>query len=294
MADTTITPTGFTYAPSLAVPSVGDQVKAATAPGAVRPAYQKLLNGMSAAQLQLYGQIAQRVITCVSNTEIILQVTGSYVLTDGGVWTVVDKRAVVTNPWTRQYYSWDPTAYITLNPNKRYWMFLIAAAPYAYFEEDTGLNGPCPDLFYGGSTDQLFLTSFYTDSAGDILKYEQLGRSVQYLDHTSTGGGVDGNLMLDSGNATSATDVSYTDAIPPYAQRILVDFEINGSPAAGSIGNTAAATRSVLYADGSTTTQAAAQVSLSRVVTTAGYRKFWYVVDSASTHANVWVAGYEY
>ena len=227
MADTTITPASPpTYASSLAVPSVGDQVKAATAPGAVRPGYQKLLNAVNAAQTQQYGTISRIRIISDDGVNISVQPFGGFSVDDAGVATAYKNTGT----------SFGFNAASKLQPagpllaNTVYWLYMGYSGGLFFEVREKGVSvadDPDSGLFYATSgTDRLFLGYFITDLTAAIVAYKQYGGTIHFTGRSARGLGVNGNLILNNGNATVRTAVSFSNAAPFHLDvGTLVTFE---------------------------------------------------------------------
>lgn len=298
MADTTITPSSPpTWPANLAVPTPGDPVKAATPAGAVRPAYQALLNGVASAQAQLYGRVGAQRLEVEDNTTMVIRHVGAFTVLDGGVW----KTYADTSNASFGLYSpivVDPSALVTLNASKRYWVYLkkpTGADPFDVFIEEQGAAPTFPDenlLYRTGDQSATVLSTFYTDHASNILPYRQIGGRFMYGTRTGVGGGARGNLILDGGSAVASTAVNWGDASAQSFRTSMMDFEASfsraGTAFVGSILLDATTVSMTLGGDG------VAQVNVRAQGRAYGSgATIYYVVDNAATSCWIWVTGFQ-
>lgn len=312
MADTTITGNNV-YPASLAVPTPGDLVKAAVAPGAVRPGYQALINGMSAAQAQLYGRIARYRVWGSSNTVLGIEHLGSFVVKNGsGDWQVYTDTNNA-NGWGTAGTSLvvDPTAlYGAALTQGRYWVYVKAPTgvnPYdVVVVKDSGAGGTeRPDqnfLYRKNDQTQLLLSTFYVDSAGNMLPYRQNGGRFRYETKSLTS--ITGNNVLNWGTQTVSTAVLFGDsAFAPAPGMVTITFVIRsnvagnkgrgvagGAPVAANFPDavfTGPAPDVDIWFDGTDGRSAAASFE-----TMGNGSQFYYLVDTANTEAAAWVSGF--
>ena len=297
MADTTITPaTPTTWPASLAVPTPGDNVKAATPPGAVRPAYQALLNGVAAAQIQLRGRVGAQRIEVENNTTMVIRHVGAFTVNDGGTWkTYADYSNNSFGLYSPVVV--DPSALVTLDANSRFWVYLrkpTGADPFDVFIEKQGAAPTFPDenlLYRTGDESSTVLSTFYTDDAGNILPYRQIGGLFMYGTRTAIGSGVRGNLILDGGHATSSTGVNWGDSSAQGFRTSMMFYEFAvaraGTPFVGSIMLDATTQSQNIGGDG------VAQVNVRTSGSAYGTgTQIYYMVDNAATSAWIWVTGF--
>ena len=304
MADTTITGNNV-YPASLAVPTPGDSVKAAVAPGAVRPGYQALINGMAAAQTQLYGRLARYHVVGSDNNNLAIGRVGSFVVKNGsGDWQAY---ADTTNgtAWggAGTFLTVDPTAlYGAALTDGRYWVYLKAptgADPFdvVVLKDTTAANEPDENLMYRKSDQtHILLSTFYVYNTL-LIPYMQIGGRFVYKERTSTGFGMAaGNLILRNGNATASTAVNFGNSVPYTPMFVTIIFQVNrsGTGFRGAAGGepvaltTGAANDVDLWGDGTVTSSSTGQFE-----TLGNGSQFYYMVDNASAFANAWVGGFQ-
>ncbi len=241
-----------------------------------------LQNGVEAARLLTYGGGIRRRVYCSSNTVMVIQPSGAVIAKVAGAWTVV--------PWTTGAATINPTALSGgLVANTRYWVYATAVLSTGIPVFVVSTNAPDAALKYSSATtDQMYVSTFITDVAGDIVLYKQADSIYAYSGLSSTGLGVNGNLLIDGGHATVATTVASGLAVPSgyskfnfiyYVSRAATGF----SGSAGDVG--AGIYKVVLYGDGTITTH----VVGAGETTGAGVD---YFGDNAATTSYIWVTGF--
>lgn len=309
MADTTITGTKV-YPASLAVPTPGDGVKAAVAPGAVRPGYRGLLNGLTAAQSQLYGRVARYRVWGTNNTSLDIERVGSFVVKNGsGDWQAYEDQ-VNGSAWGTAGTSTliNPQAlYGAALTQGRYWIYISAptgADPFdAVVLKDSLANRPDQNFMYR-TNDQtkLLLSTFYVDSTGNMLPYRQSGGRFFYSTKSLTT--VTGNNILNWGYAVASTAVNLGDsAFAPAPGMVTIAFTIR-STIIGSKGRGVASSTAInanfpdtvltgpapdldLWFDGTDGRSATGSFEM------AGANTFYYLVDTINTQASAWITGFQ-
>lgn len=299
MADTTITPASpLTWPANLAVPTPGDGVKAATAPGAVRPGYQALLNGVASAQARTYGRPKDILVECESNTSLIIYPVGSFTILDAGVWKTYSNVSNLSFATGGSVVTVNPDALTGgLVANTRYWVYLkkpTGADPFdvIILAQSGATNTPDRNMAYlTADQSATLISSFWTDHAGDILTYRQIGGRFMFKTRTATGGGARGNLMLDLGSAVAATAVNFGDAPIVFGTRMLgyeAECARAGTAFVGQIMLNATQPSIIFGGDG------VAQV----VVRHQGHAygngaTIYYQVDNAATTMSIWCTEFQ-
>lgn len=303
MADTTITPASpLTWPANLAVPTPGDNIKAAVAPGAVRPAYQALLNAAASAQARTYGRPSQIQIEGESNTSLVIYPVGAFTILDAGVWktyTNTDNTSVATGASATTV---DPVALTGgLTANSRYWVYLkkpTGADPFDVLIERQVGAGTFPDrnLSYRAADQSATLIStFYVDHAGDILPYRQNDGRFSYSTRTLAGGGVRGNLILDAGHAVGATTVALGDSQPGLRNTTVnIDFrvEFGGGTYNGTLYEPLSGVPLLVIGGGGAGDDQVAQAGIPDYYTRPTATGIDYAVSAAGVDAYMWVSGF--
>jgi hypothetical protein len=182
-------------------------------------------NGVEAARLASLGGGVQRRVVCTANNSLVIQPLGVVVATVGGTTWAVPHSVATTI---------DPSALVALAANTRYWVYAQLSGSPAVIGFIVSTDAPqTPGLYYRtGDTSALFVSTFYTDDAANILTYCQSGLDFLYEARTANGGGVRGNIMLDGGTQTVATAVNYSAALPqPQAKMALLNAVMTTSSA---------------------------------------------------------------
>lgn len=304
MADTTITGTKV-YPANLQVPTPGDDVKAAVAPGAVRPAYQKLINGMSGAQAQLYGRISRYRVVMTDNNNMSVGRLGAFAVKNGSgdwqVYTDVDNTAAYGSPNT--YTLFDPEAlYGAPLTTGRYYVYATYPAAAANYDlvvlDSTAGNEPDQGYFYRKNDEtKIFLTTFYVDNVNLAIPYMQTGGRFVYKTRTSIGFGITaGNLVLRAGHAVASTGVNFGASVPITPTLVRVAFQIaragvafRGAASGEAASLVAGSPNGVdLWGDGTTAVATAAEFE-----TIGDGTQFFYILDNAGVDAYAWIAGFQ-
>lgn len=205
-----------------------------------------------------------------------IQPLGAIVVTVGGVWTVLaHTTASSVSPTT--------LAGGALSNSTRYWVYAYNSAGTLTFVADT--TGPDVGLRYkNADTDKQYVSTFYVDSAGNVLPFEQSDSYYAYQVVADTG-----NRVLNAGNATALTTVALNASVPTQAACVLL---------VGITNVTAAGRRAYIYSstgtpngfsvadDGTTSGQGQGSVALANGFT------FDYQVSNAATTLTVYSTGF--
>lgn len=186
---------------------------------------QALLDGVGAARLLTYGGHIRRRVYCSSDTVMVIQPLGAVVATVAGVNTVV--------PWTSGAATIDPSALAgVLAMNTRYWVYATAVLSAGVPVFVVSTNAPDAGLKYSSATtDQMYVSTFYTNGAASIYKYTQNDNEYTYLGTSVVGG----PLLLSGGSAVIATPITVVGgAIPTIAASADLAGLINTSAAGRS------------------------------------------------------------
>ena len=242
-----------------------------------------LQNGVEAARMLTYGGGPRRRVVCTSNSVMVIQPLGAVVATVAGVNTVV--------PWTTGAATIDPdTLAGGLAANTRYWVYATAvlsagAGSPPVFVVST--NAPDAALKYSSaSSDQMYVSTFYTDGAASIYKYTQNDNEYTYLGAAVIGG----PYLLAGGSATVSAPITIVGgAIPTIASAAELGGVINTS----SAGRTATCQGPLtdywfLFTDNGV----AAQPAFAKVAIFAGMGTASYVVSNAGVAFSVAVVGF--
>lgn len=199
-----------TFPATITPPVNGDNLSATTLNTDVETPLQ---NGVEAARMLTYGGGPRRRVVCTSNSVMVIQPLGAVVATVAGVNTVV--------PWTTGAATIDPdTLAGGLAANTRYWVYATAvlsagAGSPPVFVVST--NAPDAALKYSSaSSDQMYVSTFYTDATPDILLYSQNDNEYDYSTYGT------GNRVLNAGSAVVQTTVSFTGPCPSQASAARV------------------------------------------------------------------------
>lgn len=269
-----------TFPATITPPANGDALNATTLNTDVETPLQ---NGVEAARLLTYGGGPRRRVYCSSNTVLVIQPLGAVVATVAGVNTVV--------PWTTGAATIDPSALSGgLANNTRYWVYATAAlsagagSPPVFV---VSTNAPDAALKYSSaSSDQMYVSTFYTDGAASIYKYTQNDNDYTYLGAAVVGG----PYLLAGGSATVSAPITIVGgAIPTVASAAELGGLINTS----SAGRTATCQGPLtdywfLFTDNGV----AAQPAYAKVAIFAGMGTASYVVSNAGVAFSVAVAGF--
>lgn len=284
MADTTLTDTpGW---PEFVVPDVGT-VKAATAPGAVRPGFQAAADRTAALLRGLHNPVrAYSETTGIVN----LNYLGWIGLQNStGVWTALNHNAATPFDIVANQGG-------SLTPDTMYFIYAYENAGVIAFT--ASITAPTAELLYkydGVSAPDpkyAFITTVFADDAGNPLKFTHTGRKYMYTDRTNDGGGTDGNLTLDAGHATVQTTISFVGALPSYALTAYLNISLLADSVAGTMQVGPAGyvyPMAEIFADPAAGTTAAIVVPLP-----VGNGNFDYKLDDSGNDAFAWIAGFEY
>lgn len=199
-------PTAPKYPPSLILPTVGDAVGSTSGAAPADTIWRKLQGGVAAARYQGYGNCSRRVDCPASNTMYISPL-GGVVVKVAGEWVAY----LDAPPSPITGITFDPTngGAVTLANSTRYWVYVTIVAGALVFsisttEPDSGTK------FMEGDESKLYVSTFLTDSSGNIRPYIQIDGAYRYVDVPA---------VLASGSATVPTSVTLTPAIPSRCTR---------------------------------------------------------------------------
>ena len=273
-----ITPAATDFPPDLSVPLNGDALNATQ----VMLAFQNLLDGSAAARLASFGSVGHRGASCSDNATIIVRAPGSVLLKNGsGIWKVEQRLT--------DFPAYTPVGIIA---STGYWLYLQDDGAGA-LEVIHSTN--VPDAAFGyelGAQLRAFIGYFSTDAANNILNFESSGLSTVIQSRPALGGGVTGNLMLDSGAATVNTAVNFTVAVPPGARIVQLDAYAQTSDGTSQLVQVfdGIATRSGLFLNVITTRPSAGFMPLAPQTG----RTFNYLGSSANCATSVFCAGFSF
>lgn len=241
---------------------------------------EPLIGGVAGLRAAARGNGFRRRVLCTSNTVLTIYPLGAVVALVGTDLKVAPHITATTI---------DPSVLVVLAANTRYYIYadLIAGAPT--FTVSTSV--PDTALRYKAGDEQFVLIStFYTNSSGNIIPYTQDDGEYIYDTRNGLGGGAVGNLQLDGGVSTMIATVSLNDAVPAGFSRVTLDAyaQAGAANAAAFIGrNIASAENSRLILRPTNGGNDAGSCSLSGVSSS-----FEYLCDAATTTLWVWVAGF--
>ena len=205
--------------------------------------------------------------------------------TEGGVWKVLAHSTTDV---------FDPTVAGALAASTRYWVYASIVAGVVTYTRVIDTFHPDAGLHYktGPATDYLYVTTFVTNAAGDILKYTQSDNIYRYGPLTTNGGGVDGNLVLDGGTQTTAHTVSFGYSLPSAASEALLYAGVTGTDTPnrlylGQVGTAAGDPYSTIESSG-----VGAQSIQPVPFALTGALQFEYFVAHNTSSALVWVGGF--
>lgn len=172
-----------------------------------------------------------------------------------------------------------------LAANTRYYVYAkLSAGPLLSFivnttAPDSGLN------YMTGDASSLWVSTFYTDSASNIIKYKQSELSFIYTELSSSGG----NSLLTAGN-TSGT-LAPGNSVPAFAAALYV---------VGFYGSNLAGTAGIIGQSGSSLAELVLLQGTDTDIDAAGQAKFSYdsidwstAAADASNSLNLWIKGFE-
>lgn len=219
-----ITPSGAPFFPSTQnSPANGDPLDATQLRNDIEVPF---LDGIEGARLLLYGGGFYPRVKATSNTVMVIQPMGAVIAKVGTDWQVVAHTVATTiDPQT--------LAGGAFAANTRYYVYANLVAGVITWSVST----TAPDAGYRyktGDEQYQFVTTFYTDHVPDLLTYTQSGKTYTYATVTATGGGVRGNILLDAGTATIATNVvTVGGAIPTGASEYRLYGQSHTAAVAG-------------------------------------------------------------
>ncbi len=239
------------------------------------------VNGIEAARLAVVGSVGARRVTCSDAATIVVHAPGSVVLRDGnGFWKTEQQLA--------DFGAYTPVGIVA---STGYYLYLMDNGSGALSVIHTA-NPPDAALQYenGSNQTKAFIGYFSTDASGNITKFETTGYHTILASRPTLGGGVSGNLMLDQGNATMDTTVSFTAAIPPQARRVVLHAYMQTSDASLQLGivYSGVATRDGVFLDAENTRPTNGQVAIAPQTAAA----FHYFVGTNNCLCSVFAAEY--
>ncbi len=172
-----------------------------------------------------YGGGLRRRVVCTSNTVMTVQPYGGIVvLSSTGEWIVFQAigSAIPLNPTT-----------LTggLVANTRYWVYIYESGGVAAYTAST--TGPDLGLKYkNGDEKYFYLTTFYTDTVGNVFPYVQSDNVYRYSDVYAAGAAND-LQVLSAGAATAPTTVTYGNTVP--SQSSIVNLFLVYATTAGAL-----------------------------------------------------------
>lgn len=269
-----------TFPATITPPINGDALNATTLNTDVETPLQ---NGVEAARLMTYGGGIRRRVYCSSNTVMVIQPLGAVVATVAGLNTVV--------PWTTGAATIDPdTLSGGLVANTRYWVYATAVLSAGVGSPPVfvvSTNAPDAALKYSSATsDQMYVSTFYTNGSANIYKYTQNDNDYTYLGSAVIGG----PYLLAGGSATGATPITVIGgAIPTIASAADLGGVINSSGAGRSATCSGPLTDYwfLLTDNGVNATPAFARVAIFAGMGTASY-----VVSNAAVAFSLSVVGF--
>jgi len=237
-------------------------------------ALQPLVNGLVGARQMLHGGGVKRRVKGVSSTSMIIQPLGGVQVTSGGNWVTLPHLTASTI---------DPTALAggSLANLTRYYVYAYNNGGAVGFRVST--NAPEVGLNYDSTTtDNMFVSTFYTSSAGALLEYTQVDGEYRYFEYSIN------NRVLNAGNSTVAATVSLAGIIPAEAQIALL------RPSWSSTTNTTATLRT------STPTNVFIQETSATGITSSAFVPYAlvnglqidYLVGNANASLSIHVAGF--
>ncbi len=239
-----------------------------------------LQNGVEAARLLTYGGGIRRRVYCSSNTVMVIQPIGAVIAKVAGVWTVV--------PWTTGAATINPTALSGgLVANTRYWVYATAVLSTGIPVFVVSTNAPDAALKYSSATtDQMYVSTFYTNGSANVYKYTQNDNDYIYLGPT----GASGPYLLQGGSDTMATAIVIVGgAIPISASAAELGGVINATSAGRSTICTGPLSDIWFYL---TDNGVNAQVSFASVAIFTGMGSANYSVSDAAVEFNLAVIGF--
>ena len=189
---------------------------------------QILLDGGEAARLLTQGAGLVRRCACSDGVNIIAAPFGvAQVQNAGGAWvTLLNYTATANNTFAINA----PAA------NTAYWIYLYDVGG-AVPEFVASVDAPDDSLQYkNGDKRYLYFSRVITDHAAQIVAYSHVDNQYIYSGRTAEGSGARGNLLLDAGNATVATNVALAGAVaggvvPVGASQVLIQARATTSAA---------------------------------------------------------------
>lgn len=201
---------------SLTGPSDGESANAAS----VNSPFAAIQNDVEALRQLTYGGGVQRRVTCGSNTSLIVQPLGAVVVTEAGIWTVLSHTVSTTL---------SPVALTGgLTNSTQYWVYAYDDAGSLNFTasvnaSDLGLR------YQTGNTDYFYVTTFFTDSSGNVIRYTQSDNYFSFNSRYPVGAGVKGNHVLDNASTVGPTTTSVSACVPSQARAFSVQARCGSS-----------------------------------------------------------------
>lgn len=260
-------------------PSDGDIANAAS----VNAGFQALENSVEALRFLTYGGGFYPRVKATSNTVMTIQPLGAVIVKRLGVWTAVPHSVATTI---------DPLALAggAFAANTRYYVYVNLVAGVITWSVST----TAPDAgwrYKTGDEQYQFITTFYTDSTPNLLTYAQSGKEYNYTTLTATGGGVRGNIVLDSGSALVITAFTTVGgSVPTGASHYITYGQAATAAVAGTVVLGVAlpsANSRVFHPPGGAAAPYTQDTGWSASTTSLEY-----FVDAGTTALSVWVVGF--
>jgi hypothetical protein len=260
-------------------PSDGDIANAAS----VNAGFQALENSVEALRFLTYGGGFYPRVKATSNTVMTIQPLGAVIVKQLGVWTAVPHSVATTI---------DPIALAggAFAANTRYYVYVNLVAGVITWSVST----TAPDVgwrYKTGDEQYQFITTFYTDSTPNLLTYAQSGKEYKYTTLTATGGGVRGNIVLDSGSALVVTAFTTVGgSVPTGASHYITYGQAATAAVAGTVVLGVAlpsANSRVFHPPGGAAAPYTQDTGWSASTTSLEY-----FVDAGTTALSVWVVGF--
>jgi hypothetical protein len=258
-------------------PADGDIANAAS----VNVAFQSLENSVEALRFLTYGGGFYPRVKATSNTVMTIQPLGAVVVKQLGVWTAVPHSVATTI---------DPLALAggAFAANTRYYVYVNLVAGVITWSVST----TAPDAGYRyktGDEQYQFISTFYTDSALNLLPYSQSDKTYIYQNRTPDGlsGAIDGNLVVY--RVTASGTRALGGAVPTGARSVnLMALVVTGGTAfSGAVGPSGANPLNSYFTAPITST-----VSVEFSCGLASGTSIDYAIVSAPTYMNIWVTGF--
>ena len=210
-----------------------------------------------------------------------IQPMGAVVVKVAGVWTAVPHTVATTiDPETLAGGAFAAAT--------RYYVYVNVVAGVITWSVST----TAPDLGYRyktGDEQYQFISTFYTDSALNLLPYSQSDKTYVYQNRTPDGlsGAIDGNLVVY--RVTASGTQALGGAVPIGARSVnLMALVVTGGAAfAGAVGPTGANPLNSYF-----TAPAGSTVSVEFSCALAAGTSIDYAIVAAPTYMDIWVASF--